>query len=290
MVIDNSLSMVETQKKFAAKFQNALSALKYVDWQVGVTTTDLGVGGLPHWSLVGLQGSLSQITGNSANTIIKSTDSLASPEFLNTILRQETLDCANDPQNPCPSPWTQPIGASVLAIQKRNAENAGFFRNGADLAVVIVSDTDEMSNGRSFNPTPAETLVTTFKQTWPSGKTLRGYGVIIQPGDGQCLAQMKKDWPLDAVPATFAQHLADITGGATSSICSNDYSQVLSNISNDIYHPLNSITLAHTPLAGSLSLAMSPAQSNIPYSLIGKVITFSTPPMPGTQITARYKY
>ena len=50
----------------------------------------------------------------------------------------------------------EPMKSLVKAVYERNDANAGFLRDGADLAVVVVSDEDERSNGKSRKATKPE--------------------------------------------------------------------------------------------------------------------------------------
>jgi hypothetical protein len=182
----------------------------------------------------------------------------------------------------------QPLGATVMAIDKRNDENKGFFRPDADLALVVISNKDEYRDGDSSHATKPEDLLHTFYSAWPQGKKLWGYAVVIAPDDEKCLNEMKHKWPLDPHYGRFAHRLAQLTGGKTISLCSPSYTDGLADIADLGRSGFDFVDLREEPVASSVEVEFDPVQT-ITWSVSGKRVQFAHRPNPGTRITIRYQ-
>ena len=286
---DNSGSMTPDQANIAPKFQNFINQLQGVDWQIGITTTDVT------WD--GLNGSLSQLrdaNGNLTNSHILRPGPRAQEFFENTIQRPEVGD-GNE----------RAIIASQRAIQKRNdPSNVGFFRNGVPLAIVILSDEDENSDsyGRSVNnPVPSgyETwssedeplaLFKTFSSTFP-GKSLSINSIQVVPGDSACLAEQRAQVGAEntAYYANVYAALVQQTGGVTGSICDTSFTGPLSKIGGNISAQLSSVSLKEIPDATSLILTVTPEDPSAHWTLSGNKIFFDKALAKGTVVKAHYK-
>lgn len=282
-VLDNALSTVEHQQEVANRFGAFTETLSGLDWQIAMTTTDVSNG------VYGVQGSLVPIVGGAKNQkIIRPTDANPQGLFAKTVVRQETLDCGFSPTNPCASPWVQPLNATIRAIDKRNSDNAGFFRAGADLAVVIISNKDEMRDGKSFNPTKPDDLIAHFQKTWPTGKKLGGFGLVIKPGDGKCMAEMRKKWKTDPAYGTFASELAEKTGGVLASVCDPNYTSALEQLAGGVGQLPKVFELADEPIAGTVQVKLSNPSQTISWVVEGKNVIFEKAPRAGTVIEITY--
>ena len=175
VVVDNSYSMEVEQEKLGQRLDRFISSLRGVDWQIGVTTTDVSMGNY------GIQGSLLPLEGANGYILTPRTADYEQV-FLDTITREETLNCAAEMD--CPSSDEQALSAIMMAIDKRDTDNAGFFRPNADLAVIILTDEDEKSNGPDDATQPFE--VQEHLATHLPGKTAPVFGIISQVGDTTC--------------------------------------------------------------------------------------------------------
>lgn len=223
LIVDNSASMDPEQEVLAGHYSDLVSPLGSIDWQIGITTTDVSVG------IWGQKGSLLKLW-NSADTILRYSTPNAAQVFYNTVLRQETVGCIQ--KGTCPSGLEQPLKASILAMDKRDSNNAGFFRAGADLAIIILSDEDEMSDGRPGSTTTRE-VIEHVLTLWPA-KKLTVHAVVIVPDDKTCYDLQGKQFGATAYYGTAAASLARQTGGVVASICSPDFGQVASSIGHRI--------------------------------------------------------
>ena len=282
-VVDNALSMVDSLQSIANRFSSFLSALQAADWQIGITTTDVSD------QVYGLKGSIVPLDG--AGSIKYLTPNLPNKEslFARGLVRPETVSCGFSPQNPCASPWVQPIKATQMAIEKRAQENAGFFRPGADLAVITISNKDEMRNGKDHHPAQPEVLVNTFNEVFAnSGKRMATFGVVIPSADATCLAEMRKKWRWDPHPGTFQERLSRVTGGDIVSICARDFGAELSRLGTGIRQLTQSFDLRVTPVPGSVRVQIKPTQI-IPFDIKDRRVIFRSAPQAGSEILITYE-
>ena len=281
---DNSASMEAEQAAVGSRFNSFTAELSALDWQVGITTTDCSAG--PY----GICGSLLDMDGNGPILTASTPNFLTA--FQNTIQRPETFDPITGQSciltGTCPSGNEQPLLASMTAMDKRNTDNAGFFRNGADLAIVILSDEDERSSG-PLAATQAQEVINRFSAIWPTGKKFISYGIIIQPGDAACLANQRSQFGSNGFYGTRAQDLADLTGGSTVSICEPDYSATLQQIGEDVTRLSRSIDLPEVPIPGTVSIVYTPAHTST-FSVSGNRVTIDTPAPLGTTVEIFYEY
>lgn len=282
---DNSGSMFALQSQISQKFPSFTAALKGIDWQIGITTTDVSNG------VFGLKGSLLNMTGGSGQ-VIKSSDPNGESIFQKSITRTETLNCELG-IGPCPSDQSKPIEALVDAIGKRNTLNTAFFRSGAELAVVMLSNADE-------NPIPsparsqiltANDAVAAFQSAWPTGKRLLSYGIAILPGDSTCLSQQSQNGTLVVAYGTQITALSNLTGGTNYSLCEPDYSKVLSDLGTSIRNINTTFQLSRTPsVVTDTNVVFTPAAPGITWSVVGSKLILSSLPPKGTEIKVFYQY
>ncbi len=275
VISDDSYSMEADQKKLGAKFSSFVSALSSIDWHVGVTTTDLD-------SDNALKGRLDEFLPGQ-QVLLNSTPN-AQKLFEKTVVRKcNGMTCGSSNE--------QALGATVAAVNQAATVNQGFFRDNVDFAVLIITDEDEMSNGRSNRAVRPEAVVEVVKRAWGDKKKFSAYGIIIKPDDEKCLnEQTGTKLPRVNASASYGRYvdnLAKLTGGATYSICAKDYGPPLKEISNKIRKLVHSFQLQSEPKPGSLQVQLSPAQE-IGYHMEGKNLVFDEAPAPSTQINVSY--
>lgn len=275
-IVDNSGSMLAEQEKLGQRLNSFINSLTEVNWQIGITTTDASNGSF------GIKGSLVNLSSTSQKILRASTPSYENL-FLNSVVRTESIDCQTTAV--CPTNNEQPLLAAILAMDKRSSINSGFFRDNADLAIVILSDEDEMSSGPP-EATKPQAVLDHFRSIWGQSKNLSVYGIIVEPGDSDCYM----DQYLTA--GTYGHHVAElsrITGGVTGSICDTDYSQNLTKIGENVSQLLNYVVLSNDPESEDISLSVTPADPTLLWSLEGRKIIFNKTPKEGTQVTVVYQ-
>lgn len=272
-VIDNSASMRDEQLKLGERLSSFVENLSDVDWQIGITTTDTSDGPF------GLKGSLVQLHGTSGYILTKHTPNYEQV-FANTVVRPEGVNCGSN----CPSIVERPLEAATLAMAK--GRDSGFIRPGAELAIVILSDADEGGDGSGTITTP-QFLLGTAASLFNQEKRVTGYGIIVEPGDVDCLNQQRQFSP-NSFYGYNAALLAQLTGGMTGNICNSNYSQALKKIGEHVLHLVSSLTLSHTPKNGSVQVTLTPHDPSIQWELDGNSIEFNKPPKPGTRVDVTY--
>jgi len=211
VVDDNSGSMTTEQENLGNALNGFVGNLqgKGLDWRIAVTNTDTceSASGQPAGfcpgpsGIAGADGQFMNVLGTTPiygpNIITPGTPN-AAQVFHDTIQRGNQVGSGDE----------RGIYAVNLAIDSRSS--SGFFRDGAGIAVVILSDEDERSTGgnctevdptfpnqySSFSPgqcdagfAPLEnydqptTLVSKVQQAWGGAKPLLVNSIIIQPND-----------------------------------------------------------------------------------------------------------
>jgi hypothetical protein len=285
-VDDNSGSMAGEQLELGRKFASFASELSSVSWQIGVTTTDCSNGPF------GICGSLLEMGTTGLSILTKAVPNFQAV-FEQTIRRPETYDPVTgrdcNTTSTCPSGDEVPLKASISAMGKRNTDNRNFFRDGADLSIVYLSDEDEESTGGS-GATEAKEVVEAFNTIWPSDKKFIAYGIVIRPGDQACLDQQRAaGGSLAGSYATKVADLVDLTGGSLYSICDSDYSLTLKDIGRNVTRYSKSVTLAQTPIKNSVRVVFTPAW-NSTVTVTGKTVTINNPAPVGTVVEIYYNY
>lgn len=266
----------------AKRFPNFISNIQGLDYQIGITTTDLSG---PKGSGWATDGRLVTFTGSTINILTPTTPD-AEKLFLNTIQRAETVGCTA--KKTCPSANEQPLRAIIEAINLRHTDNVGFFRDGVDLAVVILSDEDEMSDGLSRNATHAADVTTAFKAAFSDTKKFMSHAIIIKPKDKKCLdAQIKASGV--GYYGNLINSLSTVTGGRSYSICDTDYGKHMSSISQDVLKLVSSFEIGFEVKPGTTPTVTLWPNAAINWRIEGKLLIFDTPPPAGTRVEIRYE-
>jgi len=273
-VVDNSISMADDQAKLGQRIQSFLSVINGLDWQIAVTTTDVSNG--PH----GLKGGFLS-TDSSGNKILKPTTSDYAKKFFNTVVRKESLNCSGPkPTESCASNDEQPLKAIIMSTQK--SQNKSFFRDQAHLVTIVLSDEDEMSDAPS-KATRAEEVVRGVQDAFGSDKKYSNYGIVIRPGDSECLRKNNM-----GEYATRVADLTALTGGHLGSLCDDDFGPSLSKIAKSVIEKTQQLELANEPKEGSIEVSFIPESQAIKYEISGKKILLLSPPSDGVEIVVKY--
>ncbi|MBX3020543.1 MAG: hypothetical protein KF799_02600 [Bdellovibrionales bacterium] len=267
-VIDNSGSMKNKQEKLAPGLSDFIYSLGNINWQIGITTTDTSNG------VHGVKGALVPLSNG--QKILSAGTTNYENVFKQSVVRSD--DCNGG----CPSSDERPLQAIVNAVEKRHNQNAGFFREGSDLAVVILSDEDEMY-ALSSPPVKPSAVVQSVKSAFPN-KKLTVYGIITKPGDMDCFAQVTPDGKY----GTYTAELAQMTGGLLGSICDTNYSGTLTSIGGNLVGGLASLTLSSPPIPSSVQLDIKPFDPGLSWRLMGNTVQFNKQPNQGTRVIVRY--
>ncbi len=281
-VIDNSRSMREEQAKLSSRLEKFVNVLGNVDWQIGMTTTDMSDDSFAtKGKLVDIESQTSFLGQN--KKVLNRFSPNYKKSFADSINKYGTpQDCSDTGEN-CPSGYEQPMKAIYQSIVRRNSDNRGFYRNNADLAVIIISDEDEESE--------TEDLMTPFvlsafmKSQLGENKRMNVYGIIHQPGDQKCLED-------DFAGARFGFEIANLTrmtDGFSVSICEPDYAKPLIQIGQRVVQSNYTFQLKKKPKKSSLKVVLTPQQPNISWKVEGNKVILSDWPSQGSQINVNYE-
>ena len=227
-VVDNSSSMHEEHTSLAKQFSSFLNEIKYLDYRIAVITTDISsspdnpVRGAPYQD-----GKFIPIGGRSFlenSNLGGAASSRAIEDFAKTLVRPETIDCdgssasggstrddeyffqygVDRPRSQksggggaCPSHDERGIYALNLAIENYNQRS--FFRSGAHLMMVVISDEDERSSYKYISERLSygenyefetrdypEFLVENVYNMFGPLKNFSFHSIIIPPGNSSC--------------------------------------------------------------------------------------------------------
>lgn len=315
---DNSGSMSPEQAKMADAFPNFFNNIKSLDYQIAMTTTDM----------VKDQGKLLEFEDTngtrSGKYILKKgaqSEAQLVDLFKGTIQRRETLQCDQSGYDPAKCPSSDERGIYAMNSVITNNQH-GFLRNGAHLAIVVLSDEDQRGytvwssqEGRFVNgygiPQYAlqevdypETLVEKFASKY-SSKTFSVHSVTVESSsckDAQTktvtnyrgeTAQLKGFYghlyhELSANYALLAQY-GPIVQGSVSSICANYYDSNLNFMSSLAAANALKQTVKMKCLPPMDKITVNSSQ-NVNYTIdeANRSVVFQNVP-PGVEVTVTYE-
>lgn len=278
-VVDNSGSMAEEAAKLSRALSSFVDGLNGVDWQIAITSSDVGTGSF------NTRGRLVNMVGTNSNILTRNTPNYEQV-FLNTVVATgPNAACAGGDLYQCGSGDEQPLEATRIIIAEQAPENAAFFRPGADLVSIILTDEDEMSDGPA-GATSGETLVSTNASVFGGTKDLTGFGIIVQPTNQACIDIQAAN---AGQAGDYVQHFAEITNGETGSICDDDYGPALVSIGQRIKKYATTIALTGTPVDGSVTVVLKPADPGITWTVVGNTIRLSDIPKKGSRMIVTYE-
>ena len=293
-MVDNSGSMHVEQQEIADKIAdptmnpNFFDHISNLDYRIAMVTSDTQQN--PSGDFLTYPNSEKWIYREiHPNGSVSQTPNIVD-EFRDTVQRPESLTCFTSNYKNCPS--SDERGILSLSNTVKNPAQRSFFRNGAHLAFVIISDENERSSGGSIAGHPAlvsgldfpENLVDDVENYLGASKTISAHSIIIQPDhidpvtnnfvaqDSACKAQQDNQGQFlsgfygtiysDLSLPTSSNGLLNRGGlvtGSTGSICSNDYGQLLSNIADVVAQNTKKfVKLPCTPQPGGVKVEYIP--------------------------------
>lgn len=259
-VIDNSGSMQYEQQSMAQRTSHFLSVIRGLDYQIGITTTD------PNNIALG-DGRLIPIKNGNGRYIIDSTqdEATAQSQLSQTLQRSETG-----------SGVEQGIRAVYRAVERYKANEStmrSFMRDGAQLAVVLISDEDESDNTVKNDP---QSLLNLISGTWTNQKRFSFHSIITRPGDTACRSTYGYSY------GERYKIITDLTGGILGNVCEMDYATQVTGIAEGVRNLLKTLTLQCSPLNGyPVTIKKDGVVINPTYTVEGVNLKFSTELDPG---------
>lgn len=273
-VVDTSGSMEADRRELASKLGNFTSQLGGLDWQICVTTTDIGRDNGNPLPFGPNLFSLKPTTPNFGTL------------FFNTVDLLKNVQGSGD---------ERAIFALNEAVKRKTPD---CFRNTAALATVILSDEDERSTGgyAQYETHPQYralqggdkplTLIESVKAAWDDQKVFSAHSLVIRSGDTACNAAQSADGHA-AFYGTRYEALAKSTGGLIGNICAGDYAGELKNFANGVVKSLDSVTMKCIPI-NKPTVTLTPAQPSVQVSTSGNKVFFTPALTQGTQVQVAY--
>lgn len=254
VVVDNSGSMKEEQNNLSTKLNPLLSYVQDSDWRINVVTTDPA--------------------GGCMRALIAKGDANAETAF-RTAVTAGTNGNGNE----------QGVLQAVNALK---CNNASWIRPGSAVAILIVSDEDNCSDGQGCGNnawSQASYLMNHLKSIRQPGVNAKVYGLIWHPSmtTNECSTALNKAY-------IYADLIAQ-TNGTYGAICDSDYSNTLRAISQNISVILQaSFPLAYAPLPNSVAVFVNNNLITSGYTITGNVLKFDQAPPAGANIRVEYRY
>lgn len=224
-VVDNSSSMGVYQDKLAQQVPvliDSLLSLK-LDLHLGVATTSMG-GALPNGGQ--LIGSPTFLTDQTSN------------------LKTELVNRIKQGQNGSDLERGLDSLMKVISPAYYNGHGAGFFREGALFAIIVLSNEDDKSSDFSTVAAFANKL-DQFKGFYDDGTRRWSLNFVgVQSLSGSCASSDLTDYK---EPGVRWMELADLSSGVKASICESNYSVAVSNLRARIAHILTDFRLKTKP-------------------------------------------
>lgn len=256
IVVDNSGSMAEEQHNLSTKLEPLLQYVSGSDWRIGVVTTDPAQGCL--------------------RALINKGDHNYKTAYRNAIMAGTNG-----------TGYEQGILQAVNGL-KGACNNKSFLRPNSTVAVLIVSDEDNCSNGgdcRNQDYASADYLLNYLDSIREVSVNARVYGLIWHS------SQASWQCPTAYNQGHIYTDLIDRSGGSYGSICDNDYTATLASISQNISAILETqFALKFEPIPNTLNVYIDGKLINSGYKVTGNVLEFTNPPADGSTIKVDYKY
>lgn len=253
IVDDNSGSMALEQASMASRFSSFLSKLSGLNWQLGITTTDVSSDAEKKDGRLLRFGQNSDV--NLGDYLIGSSldPAVAEQLFASTIQRPINEGSGRE----------QGIFATHRVIERSldaqnldvNQPNRKLIRPDATLAVVVVTDADETPGTVGITDrNKAEFLIGLVKEKLGESKRFSFHSIIVKPGDDTCKYDNSKVIlggktyynSNEGYGMEYAK-LSNATGGIIGSVCESDYSSQLGQIGNLVAESVKTATLNCLP-------------------------------------------
>jgi hypothetical protein len=261
LVIDDSCSMADEQNSLAANFAAFMSAASTGNgnWRVGVTTTDT----------FSVRGQLLRSAGNPSFL------TPTTPNVANLFADKVRVGVSG-------SGYEQPFAAMAQAVTEpnRSGANAGFLRQNAALAVVIVTDALEQS------PNSVGSYLAAVRAAKQNRNELVSVSVVgpFSPTSSTCSTE-------GAVDVSRYSSIITQTNGVRSDICTQNWAMDLESISRNVFGSRRTFELSgQARSSADVTVRIDGmVSSGWTYSGATNAVTFSTPPPPGSVVEIEYR-
>ena len=281
-VIDNSGSMAVEQREIGQRFANFIDRIRGLDWQIGMITTDFRLDVSSSDDRGNRRPSLAYQWGDGRLIPMKRQPRGSEVYYYLTpdIDGVQEIFSENVHRKEVGSGTEQGIRATYRAIQRAVANNSDenrmlnkFFRHKSSLAVVVVSDENESGGG--IKNTPIE-LINLVKKSFGQDKVFQFHSIIAHTQ--KCIDGQGKSY------GYRYEEMSKKTGGIIGDICSDNYSDILSDIGHGVSN-LKKIYEMRCTSQGHITnfriIAKDPSLAIPGYTINGYHVQFDNPLEPG---------
>ena len=271
-VVDNSGSMKEEQANFSSKINGFMDLVKDLDWHVALTTTDARINTVDKNKVERAWGD-GQFRPFDSDTgsvfVLKAGEvSLGTAQAQLAAAIEVGLLGSGD---------ERAVNSTYRAVQRAASTpaNKDFFRPKARLAVIVISDENECSDGKCLATQPTDVpanLLSLVKSTFGNDKIFTFNSIAKMAADTTCTTAT-----LGSVYETMSQ----ITDGVTGSVCASDYTPLLSKLGTRVKDLVKSVQLGCEPAdmngdgKGDVTLmGASGERMTTGFSVTGRLVTF----------------
>lgn len=250
LVVDNSGSMAEEQRELAKRLDPLISQVQGSDWKIFLTTTDAGRG--------------------CSERVFSHNMPKVNNEFKKAIKGIGIQGSSNE----------QGIKKAVDLL---NCKDSEMVRANSNIAVIIVSDEDNCSNGTECSD-PSELNLLNALVSPPHqrklGDSAKVYGIFDVPGK-ECRTAFNV--------GNIYQKAVDATDGVSGSICASNYKDILEAISSDMLGALIlQFPLSATPRMDSMEVTINGMKLDSGFQIENNSIIFDEAPPENAKIVLNY--
>jgi hypothetical protein len=280
-VVDNSGSMANIQKNISDRIKGFMDQISDLDYQIAVTTTDPRANSrdADNKAVPWGDGQFRPFSKGNEEWFVMRPGDFETPEqaqeSLGNSIRMGIRGSGDE----------RGVHVTYRAIERRqtNPENDEFFRPGAALSVILISDEDECSNAECLATKPTsrpEELLSLVDQELGKDKVF-SFNSILLP-EQRCPGAHK-----EARVGTVYLQLSELTGGVVGDICEDDYTNQLSIIGLASKSLVNSVRLGCVPQVpqsgsiGKVAILRNGSPISLPFSLSGDRLVLESELSPG---------
>ncbi len=292
LVIDDSNSMLNDNKKLAARLSGFVSSLQSsaVDWQMCLTLTrPININNTAYWGASVNWKNYSPASGT-PSWVLKAGTSNVSTIFDTTIDWIGAGWAGTDDER----------GIKAAYWHVANSAYNSCYRNDAAFSVIVISDEDERSVGgnsalqyypNEYKAFESDDLPQSFvdkvKSTLSAQKRFTFNSIIVKDNDSACMTAQDSQGAKSHYGKSY-QALSGLTGGGIGSICDNDYSSNLNYFKDIIQNSLSSLALECVPY-GNVTVSVTPPMGNVATSVQGMNLIFNPEIPAGRTVNVSYK-
>ncbi len=293
LVIDDSNSMLEDNKKLASRLSGFVTTLQnsQIDWQMCITLTrqmtidkNLYWGASVNWS------DYTPTTGG-YKWLLKSGTSNLTTVFNSTIDRIGAGWAGTDDER----------GIMAAYWHVGNSQYNKCYRDDAAMSVIVISDEDVRSVGGDssleyykgeYKALDAadlpENFVAQVKNVLGDQKRFTVNSIIVKDDDVGCMQSQDNAGSKSHYGKKY-EELSTLTGGGVGSICDSDFTANLNYFKDVIQNSLASVPLECAPVGGNVSVSITPSMGNVVSSVQGMNLIFTPEITAGHTVEIKYK-